>query len=73
MISIMRLVSRESILEGLAAVSFNLSAAWLGILLIAPGFLRVPGPIFWELLTVNLPQAIIVLLLGMFLLERSKK
>lgn len=65
------LVSRSSLLKALSGVSINLASGWLGVLLISPGFLGVSISQYVELLLLNLPPAILSLVLGIMLLEKG--
>jgi hypothetical protein len=66
-------VSKITLLKALSDLSINLASGWLGVVLIAPGFTNVSVSKYLELLTTNLVPAIIVFVIGLFLLERSKK
>lgn len=65
-------LSSSTILNGLSQVSFNLTSVWLGVLIITPGFSGVNISQYLDLLLKNLPPAIMSLVVGMILLERSK-
>jgi hypothetical protein len=69
----MNILSRKTVLDGLSQVSFNLAAGWLGIVLFSPGFFGISLYQRPDLLIYNLPPAIIVFIVGLFLSERSKK
>lgn len=66
-------LSSATILNGLSQVSFNLTSVWLGVLIITPGFSAGNSLQNLDLLLRNLPPAIITLIIGMVLLERSKQ
>lgn len=66
-------LSGSTVLGGLSQVSFNLTSVWLGILIVTPGFSTGNSLQNLDLLLRNLPPAIITLIIGMVLLERSKQ
>ena len=71
----MNLFSRKTLLESLASVCFDLTAAWIAVIFISPGLFNggsSPQSFILTLLA-NIPWAVVVFVLGLTLQERSKK
>lgn len=66
-------LSRTTLVQGFADLSINLASAWLGVVFVSPGFLGVPAERWFQLLTFNLPPAIIVFAIGLVLLEKRSE
>lgn len=71
----MKLFSRKTLLESLASVCFDLTAAWIAVVFISPGLFSgnsSPQNLFLTLLA-NIPWAVVVFVLGLILQEEAKK
>lgn len=69
----MRLFSTKTVLEVFNAIFINLTSAWFGIIFVAPGFFGVSSiGKYLELLTTNLPFAILGLVISLWLAEKNK-
>ncbi len=70
----MRFFSRKTILEVLAGICINLTSGWLGLLIVAPGFLRIHDfNQYVQSLTVNGAFAIVGLFFSLLFTELSKR
>jgi len=68
-----KLVSQSTLLKAISDLSINLASGWLGVVLISPSLSNIASAKYLELLTLNVIPAIISLVIGIFLLERSKE
>jgi hypothetical protein len=65
----MSLFSKKTIFEVLSEISTNLTAGWIGVLVVSPGFFQISVSEFKNLLTINFPLAIVGLYLSFVLKE----
>lgn len=69
----MKLFTIKTLLEVVNQIFINLSAGWLGVILISPGFFGVSSQEqYFQLLIKNLPFAIVGIVLCSALAERVK-
>lgn len=70
----MKTFSKRTLYEVLAGIWINLTSAWFGILVVAPGFFGASSfEQYIGLLTINLPLGIVGLLIALWLSEKSKR
>jgi len=65
--------SLKTFLEVLALISVNLASGWLGVILIAPGFVNTSVDQYYGLLINNAPFATVGLLAALLLTEKAKR
>lgn len=69
----MKLISLKTFIEVLASISINLTSAWLGILVVAPGFIGVHNlNEYLQSLTVNGLFGMVGLIVSLGLMQLSK-
>ena len=70
----MKLFSKRTALEVLSGILINLTSAWFGILVVTPGFFDVSSvQEYLQLLIVNLPFAIVGLVVTLLVSEEAKR
>lgn len=63
--------TKRNVLKALSDLSINLASAWLGVLLISPGFFGVTGSEYLKTLLFNLIPALISLTVGVYLMQNE--
>lgn len=70
----LNLFSKKTFFEVLSAIFINLTSVWVGLTFAAPGLYKFSSfEEYKQLLTINLPFAIIGLIISLWLTQRSKE